>query len=131
VTDSTAPQHGRVLLVEDDVDVAETLAEMLQVLGYEVRTAVTGAEGFGLVTTFRPNVVLLDLRMPGISGIDALPLFRQHHPSLPVIVVTANIDPEIARLVLERGAVGYLQKPFDVAALEQLITAAMTSGHSG
>jgi CheY-like chemotaxis protein len=124
------PSRGRVLLIEDDEEVTTTLMEILVELGYEVSAAADAQQGLSLVPIFRPDVILLDLTMPGMSGFEALPHFRRHHPTRPVIVVTSNIEPEIEELVRRKGAFGFVGKPFDMAALDQLIRAAMGTANA-
>jgi FixJ family two-component response regulator len=69
--------------------------------------------------------VLLDLMMPGMSGLEALTHFRQHHRTVPVIVITVNTDPEIAREARAGGAVDVLGKPLDFTALRSVVAWAM------
>ncbi len=82
--------HGRVLVVDDDPEVLEALREILEDLGYEASTAASAEQAIAAMATVRPHVVFLDLRMPGISGLEALTYFRQHHRTLPVIVITGD-----------------------------------------
>jgi CheY-like chemotaxis protein len=119
------PGHGRVLVVDDDPEVLEALREILEDLGYEASTATSGEQAIAAMATVRPHVVFLDLRMPGISGLEALTHFRQHHRTVPVIVITGNPDPEIAREARAGGAVDVLGKPLDFTALRSVVAWAM------
>ena len=123
--------HGRVLVVDDEPDVVETLSDMLQVLGYDVATAGTFDEARTAMTAVRPHVVLLDLRMPGTPGVEGLTYLRQHHRAIPVIVVTAVIDPATTDMVLAAGAFDVISKPFNVEVLRDLVGQAMREATRG
>jgi CheY-like chemotaxis protein len=116
---------GRVLVVDDDPNVGAMLRDLLTTLGYVVKNAVRGAEALLLVPVFEPDVVLLDLQMPGMSGIEVLDHLRRDYPSLPVIIVTGNEDEELARRTMRGGAFDYVSKPFTVEVLDRVVTAAL------
>jgi CheY-like chemotaxis protein len=116
---------GRVLVVDDDPNVGAMLRDLLTTLGYVVKNAVRGAEALLLVPVFEPNVVLLDLQMPGMSGIEVLDHLRRDYPGLPVIIVTGNEDEELARRTMRGGAFDYVSKPFTVEVLDRVVTAAL------
>ena len=116
---------GRVLVVDDDPNVGAMLRDLLTTLGYVVKNAVRGAEALLLVPVFEPNVVLLDLQMPGMSGIEVLDHLRRDHPGLPVIIVTGNEDEELARRTMRGGAFDYVSKPFAIEVLDRVVTAAL------
>jgi CheY-like chemotaxis protein len=117
--------RGRVLVVDDEPDVLDTLRDMLESLGYEAITATTGEEAIAAMITVRPQVVFLDLRMPGISGLEALTYFREHHRRVPVIVITGSIQQEVARHARAGGAFEVVGKPFDMDTLHRLLARAM------
>ena len=117
--------HGRVLVVDDDPEVLEALREILEDLGYEASTAASAEQAIAAMTTVRPHVVFLDLRMPGISGLEALTYFRQHHRTLPVIVITGDPGHESAQKARAAGAFDVLAKPFGMATLQSLVAQAM------
>ena len=112
--------RGRVLVVDDEPVVLDTLRDILEALGYEASTAATGEQAIAALATVRPHVVFLDLRMrmPGISGLEALAYFREHHRRVPVIVITGSIEQEIARQARAGGAFDVVGKPFDMDALQ-------------
>jgi CheY-like chemotaxis protein len=116
---------GHVLVVDDDSALRETFRAILEVLGYEASTAASGEQAIADMATIRPDLVLLDLMMPGISGLEALTHFRQHHRTVPVIVITGNPDPEIAREARAGGAVDVLGKPIDFTAMRSVVGWAM------
>jgi DNA-binding response OmpR family regulator len=121
---------GRILVVDDEPPVAMLLREALLHAGYLVKVAVSGTEALKLLPVFQPDVVLLDVMMPGLSGIDVLEHLRRDHPTVPVVMVTANQDEQAARLMLTRGAFDYIPKPFQLDVLERVVGAAVASKES-
>jgi DNA-binding response OmpR family regulator len=95
--------------------------------GYTVRSALTSDEGLTLVTSFHPTLVLLDVGLPDMSGLEVLKGIRALDPAIGVIMVTANTDPKRAREALELGA-RYVDKPFDVAYLKRVVAMALQEG---
>jgi two-component system OmpR family response regulator len=122
---------GRILVVDDEPQVCAMLGELLGEIGYAVKTAMRGAEALQIVPTFEPNVVLLDLQMPGMSGLQVLDHLRRDHPHIPVVVVTGNTDVEVARTTLIRGAFDYVHKPFELDLLTRVVAAAIVLPPSG
>jgi CheY-like chemotaxis protein len=118
---------GRVLVVDDEPQVAGVLRDALLDFGYLVTVAGSGGEALALLPGFMPDVVLLDVAMPGMSGVDVLERLRQQYPRLPVVMVTGNQDEQAARRLLTRGAFDYVPKPFDLDALERIVAVAVAS----
>jgi DNA-binding response OmpR family regulator len=116
---------GRVLVVDDDPNVGDMLQDLLVDLGYVVKHALDGTAALRLVPVFEPDVVLLDLQLPGMSGGEVLDRLRRDHPTVPVIIVTGNDDVEVARRTLRGGAFDYLSKPFTVEVLARVVAAAI------
>jgi CheY-like chemotaxis protein len=123
--------NGRVLVVDNDPDVVQTLRDMLAALRYDVTTAGTFDDARTAVTTIRPHVILLDLRMPGTSGLDALGYLRERHGAIPVIVVSGAIEPPVADAARAAGAFDVVSQPFDAAVLQRLVAQAMESAPRG
>jgi two-component system response regulator (stage 0 sporulation protein F) len=116
---------GRILVVDDEQSVREVLGEYFAEQGYSVETATSGHEALGLVRRTIPDLVLLDVRMPGIDGVETLRRLREIVPGLSVIMVTANEDVALARETLRLGALDYVAKPFDFVYLEQAVMAGL------
>jgi CheY-like chemotaxis protein len=116
---------GRVLVVDDEPHVGATLRDVLVELGYIVKLAVRGVEALKLVPVFEPDVVLLDLRMPEMSGVEVLEHLRRDHPTLQVVILTGNEDGEVARSALRAGAFDYLGKPCSIDVLARIVAAAV------
>ena len=120
--------EGRLLLVDDDPGVLDLLNEYFAGQGYDVELASTGETALSAVRAKRPDLVLLDIRMPGIDGVEVLRRLRQEDATLPVVMVTANEDVTLARETLNAGAFDYVAKPFDFTHLEQVVAAGLLHG---
>jgi CheY-like chemotaxis protein len=118
-----------VLIIEDEEDAAELFAEMMRVSGFRVVKTSSSAPAIALMTDEKPDVVLLDIMMPGISGLDILRQMRRD-PALvdiPVIVVSAKSMPSDIRRSMEAGASTYLTKPVGFIDLREAVDRALGS----
>jgi DNA-binding NtrC family response regulator len=112
---------GRILLVEDDEGHRETLRRHLSRSGHAVAAAETGEAALGAFSGIAPDLVLTDVRMPGMSGIDLLERLRNGDSATPVIVMTAFGDMHGAIDAMRKGAYDYLVKPLDLDQLDAVI----------
>jgi CheY-like chemotaxis protein len=126
----TVTQTSSVLVVDDEVDTAEMLVEMMRVSGYHVFKSSGGRQAIQMVAREKPDVVLLDVMMPDMSGLDVLRYMR-HDPRLqkiPVIILSAKCMPSDVKSGLDAGADLYLNKPVSCeelcSAVEEVIGAA-------
>ena len=121
----------RVLIVDDETLVRKTLADILRAMRYvdtlEIEEASSGREGLDAVVRQRPDLVLLDLQMPGMSGLALLKQIREVEPRLSVIVISATQENKMSSEALRNGAVAYLPKPFDPRHVEMLVTTFLDS----
>jgi DNA-binding response OmpR family regulator len=115
----------RVLVVDDEVDFADTLCKMLRRRGMEVTACRAADEALWVLQGAAYDVVLLDLKMPGLSGTDCLPTIRRIAPETPVILLTGHLAVEDERKALEAGAYAYLFKPHPFEDLFARITEAV------
>src|SRR3954471_13791067 len=107
----------RVLLVEDDRDIAEPLARALGREGYEVSEAGDGRGALEGVLQARPDLIILDIGLPGIDGLEVCRHVRDLHPQLPILMLTAR-DGELETVAgLDAGADDYVTKPFRLSEL--------------
>jgi two-component system alkaline phosphatase synthesis response regulator PhoP len=107
----------RILIIEDEADLARGLALNLRAEGYQVDTASTGDAGLDRALRERPDLVLLDVMLPGVSGFDVCRDLRQHGFDAPIVMLTARAE-EMDRVVgLEIGADDYVTKPFGIREL--------------
>jgi DNA-binding response OmpR family regulator len=119
----------RVLIVEDDEGIRETLKYHLEAAGYWVTEARDGAVGLRLARTARPDLILLDLMLPGMSGIEFCRVIRRSS-AVPLIMVTAK-DAEIDKILgLELGADDYITKPFSVREVLARVHAVIRRSHA-
>jgi len=119
--DGPARPRGDIVIVDDEPDVREVLAEYLELKGFDVRQASSGEEGLEKVAESCPDVVLLDLGLPGLSGVETLRRLRSDNPATCVIVVSGNQDQDLAQKVLAMGAADYVPKPVDFGYLETIL----------
>jgi DNA-binding response OmpR family regulator len=112
---------GKILVVDDDHEVRMTTRDFLAAKGYSVAVAAGGREALAMLETVNPDVVLLDVAMPDMDGMETLRRLIAARPALPVIMITANADVEITSKVLQMGAADYVPKPFDLDYLDQAI----------
>jgi DNA-binding response OmpR family regulator len=122
VTASTAPAAGRVLVVEDDPVISRVVTDVLQGDGFDVCAVADGAAGLELARAHPFDVVLLDLQLPGLSGIDLCRILRAES-DVPIIMVTARTTEADRVLGLEIGADDYLTKPLSVRELTSRVRA--------
>jgi len=106
-----------ILVVDDEAEIRSLLGAVLQSKGYEVVTADDGAAALQQVQREHPAVILMDLSMPRMGGMDALPEIKRLDPEVPVIICTAHADLATAVRAMKLGAYDYLTKPFDVELL--------------
>ena len=116
---------GDILLVDDDPDLLKLISLRLASVGYHVRTADSGEAALAALAVARPGVVITDLRMPGIDGLQLFEAIHRAHPALPVIVLTAHGTIPDAVSATQRGVFGFLTKPFDSQELLQKVAAAL------
>jgi DNA-binding response OmpR family regulator len=119
---------ARILVIDDNPHVVDILGTYLREEGYGVLGALTSDEGLKLAILSRPELVLLDIALPGTNGIELLKRIRSINPTTRVIMVTGNIDPVLVREALELGALAYIDKPFDLAYLKRVIAMALREG---
>jgi CheY-like chemotaxis protein len=114
-----------VLVIDDDDGVRATLTEFLALHGYRVSEATSAVAGVQMLAESAPDVILLDIDMPGLSGADALPTIRAIAPHAIVIMVSGTTDEEVAKRTLAHGAFDYLVKPVDFDHMVQTLETAL------
>ncbi len=111
----------RVLVVDDDSTMAKFLSSYLARRDFEVSTASTGEEAIRVFRVYDPSLVLLDMSMPGMDGIDTLERIKQIKPEVSVIMVSGQSTPELIFRASKLGADDYIAKPFEPRDLDQRI----------
>jgi DNA-binding NtrC family response regulator len=111
------PRSGRILVVDDEVNSRTALAELLRDEGFEVETAADAFKALGKYEDFTPHVVVTDLKMPGMTGIELVEKIRAMEDAAAVVVMTAFGEVQSAVDAMRAGAADYLTKPFNLDAL--------------
>ena len=123
------PGNGRIMIVDDEENVRKVLRLSLTKAGYDVVEAEHGGEGIEMIgaddNALMMDVILCDIRMPKINGLEAIAFFQQQYPSVPIIVITGYPDQKMATDLLSRGVFDYLVKPVDKGKLLETVKAAM------
>ncbi len=119
-----------VFIVDDDAAVRDSLALLLGLRGFTTQCHASAEAFLANLTPAQRGCVLLDLRMPGMSGVEAQSAIRERNPALPVIILTAHGDVATARTTLKAGAFDFVEKPPDDALLVALIGKALASAAS-
>jgi len=115
--------EASVLVVDDDRNMRLTLSMILADEGYDVLTAENAAEALHLLEVRPVDVVLMDVKMPGMPGDEACAEAKRRRPDLPVVMITAHVAEELARGALAAGADSILYKPLDVDLLLRRVAA--------
>jgi len=115
----------KIMIVDDEIEFAQPLSERLTLRNFETQTAVCAEDAMSLLrTNWQPDVVVLDLRMPGLDGLDALSLFKQYDPAMEVIIVSGHGSTSVGIEGMRRGLFDYLMKPVEIDELVSRIKAA-------
>ena len=120
-------KQNKLLVVDDEHLIRWSLEQNLKKQGYEVVTAGTGEDALRLVREEQPDLVLLDIQLPGMSGIEALEKIKEHDEDIIVIMVTANSGLENAVRAMRLGAYDYVSKPFNLEELSIVVRKALDS----
>jgi DNA-binding response OmpR family regulator len=111
----------RILVVDDEVPICELLAEFLALQGYDVTTATSGEDALSRFREWRPHLVILDIRMPGMSGLEVLGRIREMDTNAGVIMLSAFGDASTIEEALQVGADYYMEKPMELERLLNLL----------
>ncbi|WP_018623978.1 response regulator [Kangiella aquimarina] len=120
-------EQPTILVVDDDSSIRWVLARALNNAEFKVISCDNGAEGLELVRTHSPNIVITDIQMAGMSGLELLEKLNQSNPNLPVIMITAYADTDIGSQTHELGAFDYLPKPFNINQVIDICRKALDS----
>lgn len=109
----TTVARKKILVIDNEVELLTLIKELLEDGGYRVFCAADGAEGLRLHEREKPDLIILDLRMPGMDGIETLRRLRQIDPRVRVVILTAYGSPDSIRAAADMDVSDYIGKPFD------------------
>lgn len=124
-------EPAKILIVDDEEEFASTVAERLNLRGYQATAVFSANEALALIRTAPPDVVLLDLMMPGINGLDTLRMIKETTPAIEVIILTGYGGIQGKLEGMESGAFDYVMKPVDLGALIVKIESARSKRKAG
>ena len=116
----------KILIIDDELDICNTLVKVLRDEGYEMSASQNAKKGLELLESLRPNLVLLDMKMPEMDGIEALGRIREINKDIPVVMITGYGDLSTAKESMKLGAFDYITKPFDLSFLKSTIRDALS-----
>lgn len=119
---------NKILIIDDDKQLSLSFRKILGQDGYDTHAAYTGIEGIAMVDLVKPDLVILDIRLPDMSGMEVFEAVHPKHPKLPVIIITAHGTTETAIQAMKNGAFDYIYKPFDVPDMLTLIEKGIEAG---
>lgn len=122
---SNNTQHT-ILIVDDQMGVRMLLHEAFQEIGYKVEMAANGPDALIKIDQVRPDIVLMDMKMPGMSGLEVLRELKKQGKELKVILMTAYGELEIVAEAMELGVAEYVTKPFDINEVRGLVKKALS-----
>jgi DNA-binding response OmpR family regulator len=122
---------ARILIIEDDEEMRSLLVDFLNDEGYEPDSVNSGSEAFRTLARVPFDLVITDIRMPGLTGWDVLSAVKKFQFEIPVIVITAFGGEDVYRRSMARGADGYLEKPIHFHKLKALIRDLVSSKEKG
>ncbi|MCJ8281789.1 MAG: response regulator [Rivularia sp. ALOHA_DT_140] len=114
--------EAKILVVDDEKNIRLTVAQCLEPQGCTVKTAIDGLDGLSQLAEYDADLMLLDLQMPGMNGIEVLARAKELKPDLQVIMVSAHGNVENAVEAMKLGAVDFMQKPFTPKEIRELVS---------
>jgi len=112
---------GKALIIEDDEGMRSLLEDFFKEEGFEADSVSNGSEAFRLLVRDTFDLIITDIRMPGLTGLDILPGIKRLHPEAPIIVITAFGSEEVHHKAMKRGATAYLEKPLHFSELRTMV----------
>lgn len=123
--DAVSRSPGRILVVDDEPDVVSMLTKYFEDAGYVVDAAAHGGDALIAVSQYRPDVVVLDILMEGLDGVQVLDRIRALDPAIRVIMITGSGDLTLQPTAMAKGAFAYVKKPVALEELHQAVAAAL------
>ncbi len=108
---------NKILIIDDEAEICKMVTEFLFDAGYAASYALNGPDGLAMIKRDLPSLVLLDIGMPGMDGIEVMRLIREQFPAMPVVVLTGHRDTETVKKMVGLGVSEYLTKPINLETL--------------
>ncbi len=124
---NTSAINSKLLIIDDEVEYASTLCQRLQLRGIDITDAYSGTDGLAKLKEIDPDIVILDLKMPDMSGLDVLTGIKEHNSDIKVIMVTGHGSAASGLRAMRKGAFDYIMKPFKLKELLKKLEAAEKS----
>ena len=124
--EKTANHKYRILVIDDDPMILDLISEILKPKGYHLDLCASSGQALEMLIDYKYNLMLIDSKLPGITGPELLKYCKEHHPATEVVIITGNPELEEAVSSLKIGAFDYLSKPFTVQKLLSTVEAALT-----
>ena len=121
----------RILIVDDEFELVSALEERLNLRGFKARGVTTGTDALASLEEWRCDVVLLDVKMPGLGGLELMEKIKEDHPHIEVVLLTGHGSAQDAESGMSLGAFDYLQKPIKIVDLVKILLAATARGGQG
>ncbi len=119
---------SKILIVDDEPDIAEVLGDRLEANGFDVRIENSARGCYAAVEEEAPDLILMDIQMPEISGLEALVEMKKIHPEIPILMVSASTAKGASNEPIEKGAAGFVLKPFEPEELMAKINGILGNG---
>jgi CheY-like chemotaxis protein len=117
----------RILVADDETSVVKVLIDRLNYWGYEVEAAADGQETLERLESFNPQLLILDLKMPKLGGMQVLEETNKKYPHIGVLILTASPSESTLKTCLDKGAVDYILKPFNPEKLRESVERTLTT----
>ena len=114
----------KLLIIDDEVEFASTLCQRLLLRGIDATDVYSGTEGLAKLAEIAPEIVILDLKMPDMNGLDVLTEIKKYDPTIEVIMLTGHLAAKSGIEAMEKGAFEYIMKPIDLNELLEKINSA-------
>lgn len=111
----------KMLIVDDQKGIRKLLEELFKKEGFEVKVAADGREAIEEVREFVPDIILMDMKMPNMNGLEASQEILKTHQEIPIILMTAYGEMEVVKKALEIGVKKYITKPFDIVVIRDMV----------
>ena len=121
---------SHLLIVDDEQSICWGLSQLAEQLGHRATISSSAEQGLTAAGKDRPDVIMLDVRLPGMDGLAAMPQFQKTAPGVPIVIMTAHGDLSTAVAAVRNGAFDYLTKPFDLSVAERVIESALKHARS-